>query len=316
MKRYIRASFSESIPSWLAEDKWAIKALNEKGIDLHNATFSDTRTGKAGDNYTIYLVEGTRFGNSYRPFVWIPGIYNDDQYVEAEPEYNYRAQKRMPKSKAIKYMAKRDINFLETVYVNIDSNRKARKDRYVDPRHDKYGNYAGQRMIPEKTQLNWDTNEYEVVKPAHWSEKGTLSDEHGRYVYEEPRRDKSGYVIPNPKDRLEKFYNTKEGRDRRVALIRNKLDSTYQELETAQEDVFNAIVPKGTRNDYRKYKSLYDYLDDAVGRYEAALKDFEYIEKSGWEDESDWFSSHSISEALSYLDEVKYYINKIYSNLK
>ena len=84
MKRYIRASFNnDSMPSWLKEDKGALDALNRAGIDLANCQFSETRQGKIGDNYVVYHITGTRYGSERYPFVWIPGLYNDNNYVIA-----------------------------------------------------------------------------------------------------------------------------------------------------------------------------------------------------------------------------------------
>ena len=36
MKKYIRASFDSSMPDWLRKDSSAIRALNDKNIDLAN----------------------------------------------------------------------------------------------------------------------------------------------------------------------------------------------------------------------------------------------------------------------------------------
>ena len=318
MKKYVKASFNTgTIPDWLRKDKSALDALNRAGIDLANCNFSKERKGKVGDNYIAYLVKGTKDFDSYSPFVWIPGLYNDDKYVSFKDwdkrgwdgtsgRYTYGA----PNSRAVKYFSKKDLNFIDTIFINIDDNTKAHRTHYQDPRYDSKGEYAGQYFIPDKkNQWNTETKQWDKFEPAHWSEAGQTTWEGGRYGRNQ-RRDKSGYVIPDPKDRLQKFYNTKEGMSRRVELIRNTLDSVYTQLEDVKEVVFNSILPRGTRDDYRQYRIWYEYLDNALGFYENALKILEKLDRDGIS-ESSWSSPHDISEALSYLKKAQSYINDL-----
>lgn len=279
MKKYVRASFNnDTMPSWLKEDKWALKALNQAGIDLANCEFSKTKQGKMGENYVAYLVKGTTYGDNYRPFVWIPGLYGDDTYVEDAPEYNYRAERRVPKSVAIRYMPKKYLNIEDTVYINIAGNKKAPREHYQDPRYDSKGEYAGQYFEPEKTeQWNRETKAYDLTIPAHWSEKGKQTWEGGRYGHN-AQRDKSGYIIPDPKQRLKEFYKTEEGRSRRGALASREIEKFFGQLTSLKTEILNDLNNKSVETFGSGYKVL-DYFNDAVRYYKNAL---DALKDRGW----------------------------------
>lgn len=273
MKRYIRASFNnDTAPDWLKKDKYALQALNKAGIDLANCTFSKDRVGKVGENYTAYLIKGTKYGDNYRPFVWIPGVYNDDEYVDAEPEYSYRLGSRVPRSTSIKYMAKKDLTIEDVVYINIASNRKPAKEHYQDPRYDKDGQYAGQYYTPEKTDAyNSETGKWDKTVPGHWSEAGQTTYTSGRYGRRQ-KRDKSGYVIPDPQERLRKFHETEEGQTRQAQKASRELETIYDQLTNLKDKLtedFNANA--GSLDTFGKNSKAIDYFKDALDAYKQAL---------------------------------------------
>ena len=316
MKRYIRASFNtDTIPDWLRKDKYALKALNDKGIDLANCVFSKERKGKVGDNYTVYLVKGSDDFDCSRPFIWIPGVYGEDNSVpfknwdklgwgdDGKRHYGEKDYK------AVKYMAKKNLKFIDTVYIYKATNGKPyKKDRYIDPRYDEYGNYLGQQMIPGK--WHWEGNE-RIEEPGHWSEKGAYYGKWDRYPSENEFRDKSGYKIPNPKDRLRKFYESPEGMNKRIKMVRNKLDSIYSQLEDAKDNVFNFIVPRAERDDYRKYRELYEYLDKAISYYDNTLEKLEKLERHSSQETLSRWDASDVQYALNDLNHVQEYIGYI-----
>lgn len=320
MKRYVRASFNtNTIPDWLKQDKSALKALNREGIDLANCIFSKNREGRAGDNYTIYLVKGSNEFDCTKPFIWIPGVYGEDTLVpyrnwdklrwgnDGKQHYGEKDWK------AVKYTAKKNLNFIDTVYVYKATNKKPYKeDRYVDPRYDEYGNYLGQQMIPG--DLHWEGNE-KVREPGHWSEQGTYYGKYSKTPSESSHRDKSGYAIPNPKERLKKFYESPEGMDKRIKIVRKQLDSVYSQLEDAKDNIFNFVLPRGERNDYRKYRNLYEYLDNALSYYDKVLKDLEQLEKHSSRGTLSRWDASDIQYALDNLDRVQDYIDSINKTL-
>ena len=125
-------------------------------------------------------------------------MYNDEERLEDPYDKSY---------KAIKYISKKNLPIKDIVYVNIADNAKAPKERYQDPRKDNSGKYAGQY--------------YE--DPSSWSEGGWSpagrTTPVGRYSYQ--KRDKSGYVIPNPDDKLLRFYSSPEGVERLASAVQD-----------------------------------------------------------------------------------------------
>lgn len=305
MKRYIRASFNnDTMPAWLKEDKSALQALNKAGIDLANCIFSKDRVGKVGDNYTAYLIKGTRYGDNYRPFVWIPGIYNDDNYVEAEPEYSYRAGKRVSRSTSIKYMAKKDLTIEDVVYINIASNRKPAKEHYQDPRYDRSGKYAGQYYTPEKTDVyNPETGKWDKTVPAHWSEAGETTYGPGRYSRAQ-KRDKSGYIIPDPQKRLDEFHQTDEGRSRQGAKASREIEKVFGKLVALKEEILSDMNNSTSLDDFGANTSnALSNFRDALSNYKQALSDLSY--QNGWGADS----------ALNYIERANSSIERAKRNL-
>lgn len=299
MYRYIKASFDNAIPAWLRKDKRALSALNQAGVDLKKVDFSDVRSGKVADNYVVYLVNGTRYGKAYRPFVWIPGVYNDDESVPAEPTYSYRAGRSLPTSKSIKYLAKRDLDIADIIYINKDANRKPAKERYQDPRTfgrstryhyagGKEGEYAGQRYEPAHT--TWKDEEV----PGKWVTPSG--------------RDKSGYEIPNPRKRLEEFYSTPEGATRQVRKAKKQLDGMYSQLTTLKSRI-KMLTPSGdelgSAEQYGSIGKAYDYFGDAVNYYNNAIKTLESIEERP--ERSTWM----VDQALSSLERCQDRIDRV-----
>ena len=331
MKRYIRASFTDSsIPEWLKNSSSALSALNKAGVDLHNATFSRERRGKVGDNYVVYLIkqpsayqqrtsykkENPNAETLYNEFIWIPGVYNDDHYVgfinydRYDPyTHDYKISDR-----AVKYFSKKELNIVDTVYIyQGGDNIKSRREHYQDPRYDKNGNYLGQQMIPGR--WHWEGNEKVPDEPGHWSKQGTSYGWGSSTPSESEYRDKSGYVIPNPKDRLKKFYESSEGMNKRIKIVRTKLDSIYSQLEDAKEDVFNSVIPQGGREDFRKYRNLYDNLDDALSCYDKALEKLEKLERNSSRNALDSWDDYKIDDALYSLKKAQGYIDSINKSL-
>jgi hypothetical protein len=320
MKRYIKASFDNDIPTWLRDDKGALNALNKAGVDLKTTNFSSSREGRVGDNYTVYLVKGTKDKDKYSPFVWIPGLYNDDNYVEIK-DYNRRGW--IPEesrygyggmvSKAVKYVPKKELNFIDTIYINKNSNAKSPKyDKYQDPRtygkSTRYsyaggpeGKYAGQYY--QEPRKNWNDEE---VEPGKWVT---------------PRgRDKSGYEIPDPKKRLEKFYNTKPGFDRRLDKVKKQVDDIYAQLvaiKVALPTMMSKISDDPEFGDYENYRSIsraYDYFGDAVDYYKRALSSLQSVGEV--EGNPDFWDRHALNDVNSYLDSCQSRIDKVNQYLK
>lgn len=287
MKRYIRASFTNEIPEWLKKDKSALSALNRAGIDLHNATFSKEREGKMKDNYVVYLIkqpvawqQRTSYKKdnpnakiNYNEFIWIPGVYNDDHYVSFinYDRYDPYMHDYKTSDKAVKYFSKKDLNIVDTIYIyDGGDNIKSRREHYQDPRYDKNGRYAGQQMIPES--WHWNGGERETV-PAHWSEQGTSYSMYDRNPRESNSRDKSGYVIPDPQERLRKFNETEEGQTRQAQKASRELELIFGQLVNLKDKLakdFNANA--GSLDTFGKNTKSIDYFREALDAYKQALQ--------------------------------------------
>lgn len=255
MKKYIRASFSESTPSWLLQDfnrkHWnnlKNRILDKYHIALDKVQYSDNPTS---NSIPIYLLQ-TDYGNT----VYCPGA-NDDETILI----NGRQRKlgSIAKSK-LPEMA------IDTVYIELSGDNVApRKDRYRDPRRTyRYGGpdgkYAGQYR---KTKYDRETDQ---DLPDGWSNQGLTPANESR------ARDKSGYKIPSPEEKLEQYYTQFPEK------ITSKIDALYDKLiETRQmllDADFNSPIP-----DYRSdetnidYSKAYRRFADAVNDYRQLLTD-------------------------------------------
>ena len=271
MRIYVKAAFhnADQVPFWLKQDKGALSALSRYGIDLYNADFSVDRTGKKADDVVIYcLVPNENFPDRY--VVWIPGIYNDDDYITDPRSRNY---------KQIKYIPKKNLPIRDVIYINKASNEKQWKDRYRDPRYkykysryDMHGKYAGQYY--NKPWSGYDGEEH----PGYWSNEG-LSERYGE------KRDKSGYVIPDPKEKLAEFYSSDAGAQK----LAERIQKAYDDLIQLKTDLFN-IDFKTYGDDYYStdYRNVLGRFGDACIEYRHLLKeasdsrDNEYTRRSSF----------------------------------
>lgn len=259
MKKYIKASFDNWIPDWLRNDKGALKALSDKGFDLKRSTFQTDPTGR-GKDYPIYLVGDGRY-----TFVWIPGVYNDGYYTTDPYDRNY---------KAVKYIAKKNLPIKDTVYINKVSgeNFKEKKQRYRDPRYqydrgDPHGRYAGQYYM-EPSKYSDDTE-------GRWSTTGL------RQGFGYRPRDKSGYVIPNPQERLLDFY----GSDAGMQKLLSRIQTVYEDLIDVRSRIFDVDFRSFGKDWEGKpdigsttYGNMLSRLGSACREYRFALRDIEKMQ--------------------------------------
>lgn len=257
MKKYIRASISESTPDWLkkklATDRFGNnlknKMVNKYHVALDRATYTDEKT--SSDCIPIYLLNV-----DYGTTVYIPGV-NDDQSESINGRY--RKLGSIAKSK-LPDMAE------DIVYVDLgdSSNVAPTKERYQDPRYTyRYsgpqGKYAGQY---KKTRYDHETRE---EYDDGWSKSGMTPANESR------ARDKSGYKIPSPEQRLADYY--KKFPDK----ITSKVDSLYDKLIDTRQLLNEADFNK-PRADYWDretvdidYAKAYRRFADAVDDYRKLL---------------------------------------------
>lgn len=292
MKRYIRASFNNYIPDWFKE-KGLLQQLSRKGIDLANLTLTQDKA-KRGSGVNQYIVY--RIKNDYdREFVWIPGVYNDDEYVTDPYDRKY---------KAIKYVSKKNLPIIETWYINVDENQKQYRDRYIDPRYE-YDKYTGKGKYAGQT--------YHV--PAHVKEDGEWRDgtfKDGKWNNPMSGRDKSGYVIPKPSTRLMQFFNSEKG----LKSLGNRLQDVYEDLIDMQEAIFRVDFTSFGKDrdgnpDYSSntYNNMINEFGQATRNYRMALK---YLNSAQKHNEYEpGYSRFDIREAFDYIKSIKHSIERI-----
>lgn len=248
MKRYVKASISESTPDWLKRklvnrgwgNSFKQKFLDRYHIALDRATYEHTPSTYV-NTIPIYLLSV-----DYGTTVYAPGVNDDDS---ESINGRYRKLGSIAKSK-LPTMAE------DIVYVTLsDENTFDKKDRYKDPRYTyRYstrGDYAGQYM---KQEYDSDTKEY---KDAGWSSTGKTPANESR------ARDKSGYKIPSPSERLTAYYTKFPER------ITNKVDNVYDKLVDVKSELVNADF-RSTDIDISK---AYRYFSDALSDYKRMLTD-------------------------------------------
>lgn len=274
MKKYIKASFDNEIPDWLRKDKGALLNLNRIGINLKSMDVASSPSGR-GKDYPIYLI-----GTPYRPFVWIPGIYNDNEQVMNPNSKYYEAVKYVPK----KYLDIRDVVYLsKTDYrKEPDLSRGYKDPRYVYDRNSKRrGQYAGQYR-----REGWKPN-----SPfGKWSTGGMRN------------RDKSGYEIPDPQEKLKNFYVTSG--DQGAKRLAARLEQVYNKLVDLKARIFDIDfkdfgVDYNGEPDYSStaYQNILSIFGDTCRNYRIALKNVERAQKIS----DTYHKEYYIEDALDYI---------------
>ena len=292
MKRYVRSSIDSSAPAWLKKSLTAkygnfrSNLLKKFNVALDRANFLDYEP--SGRSLPIYLLQ-TDFGNE----IYAPGV-NDDSTVMI----NNRNRKlgSIAKSKLP------DIA-VDSVWIDLDDNSNffEKKERYQDPRYtyryNSRGDYAGQY----KKAPYLGNGEY---GPETWSESGKLpSNERGA-------RDKSGYKVPSPEQKIAEYYKKFPER------VTNKVDDVYDRIIEVRQELMDIDInrnPKEYGEDY--FRRAYSYLSDAIYYYRQLLNSLDenrMLKGRFWDGE---YSFRDFSKTLStikdYLDDIEKMIEKM-----
>ena len=251
MRFYVNASFNnaDTIPDWLKKDKGALNVLNKNGYDLHNLSLNPKKTGKLDENLVIYYIHDS---DSYRQqdFVWIPGLYNDGHSMRNPYNGDWTD---------IKYIAKKNLDIRGVLYAVKADNRKPERERYVDPRYsveDHYGRptspkYMGQ--FKDKRTGSWSSK---GAREISWDEKSA--------------RDKSGYRIPRPEDKIATYYGGIAS-----GKLDKKISDIYEELQDLKEDIFSLDI-----DSYFERNDLPGYYSTGDRAYQEILSQFAQIVRS------------------------------------
>jgi hypothetical protein len=236
MKRYIKASFDSSMPDWLRnalrnDISYINSALRMRKVALDKLVVYDDTIGN--NSTPVYkLIDDD--GNIN---VYIPGI-NDNMEIHING-----------RNRSFGKISRKTLESLadDIVYINLsDPNIKFEvREKYKDPRINSFGYYGGQY----KHDDNWV-----VMQPR----------------YMERQRDKSGYEIPSPSDKLRNLYR------RYPEKITEKLDAMYDEIIDTQS-LLQSFEFKNSPEDYysqsNAYSTAYTNFGKAVDLYRTFLND-------------------------------------------
>lgn len=319
MKRYIRASYDSSMPSWLKTEagKNALERLTGK-YAISEAKFSKTPTE---GSIPIYLLDEVfknerRWGETYKvsagQYVFVPELsWYEDKYLATES--SFRGLDKVSKSRLEKHI-------IDTVYMTAPLRSAIQKERnYTDPRYVKDSNrhlsYEGQ--YPEYDEhYNDETGKWEPDEEPTW-----VVPSRG---YSGRQRDKSGYEIPDPVDIYSRLYARFPDRLKgRINEAKAILDEYYDKLEEAKRALFSAYdIRKGKSPKYygESYNAPSRRLEDAIQYYGWVYRDFDAcVNDDGSVDPAklaEFMKSSSYSGASSYLKDIDKDLEVFYKNLR
>ncbi len=271
MKRYIRASYDSSMPSWL-KDKAGRDALNglKYQYAMSEAQFFDT---PQENSIPIHLLkdvyeESKRRGDTYKypvgQYAYIPDIGNG-YGMFLKSGNGYRRLSTIAKSKL-------NDHIVDTVYMVAPLRNEIRKTRdYVDPRYDNNWNYMGQ----------YKDKAYKYDRELGESVRDPENDEWAMpYTYSDNKRDKSGYSIPNPEDLYRRLYARFPDRLKsRVNEAKAILDEYYDKINAAKEKLLSQYDIRKGKSPYLGYgevsKTQLYQLHQAIEYYGRMYKEFE-----------------------------------------
>ena len=254
MKRYVKASFDNPIPEILMSDKYLFTALDEAGYDVKKLKFYTKKPNEVAT--PVYVLDVSTKSPRHPYVVWIPGVYNDTQEIYDLYSDKYRK---------IKSIAKKKLPIVDTFYVDLTGGFKAERDHYRDPRY-VYNERAGMRTLSTAgsyVKLRQGQGAYggqEKDLYGRWTSKGAYS--YGENGY---KRDKSGYAIPNPRDRLIKFYTSDEG----VQALKQRVQGVYDSLINLRQTIFDLDFTA-----FGKLPQADDFYSYSYSAYAKVLRDF------------------------------------------
>lgn len=279
--RYIRASFSPSMPSWLKKelsrsgwDSTRFKdALLRNNVKLDTVEFLDQDPGNA---IPVYLIQ-----DDYNQHAYTPGCVLT-LYVNG-------------RSRDASKLGKKTLNDLIVDVVFIDRNNP---NNFDDDEH-----YKDPRYITDRDRLGFSNYYYggQYKKfDGTWSERGQL----GRN--ELSSRDKSGYKVPSPEEKIKDYYM------RFPEKMTSKIDSLYDDIIELQQDIFSPerINDPNTGSDYGN--AMYR-LRDAIDAYKRLLKIID--RETGEFKDRGWGSSYKSADFSDAVNEVRNSIKRAKENL-
>lgn len=291
MKRYVRASFSTSMPDWVRKEVQGNRrfiprlknGLLDKGVALDKCEFIEGLPPTYATNAITFYLLNTDYGQK----VYVPGVNDDDQ-----ESINGRYRKLGSIAKSKLYDMSSDV-----VYIDLgkEGNKAVKRDRYRDPRYSyrdnrsKRGEYGGQY----KTRKYLGNDEY---GPEYWTDKGKT------FRNESRSRDKSGYQVPSPEQKIAEYY------EKFPEKITDKVDSVYEDINAVKQDLFdlNLSAPQ-ERYSKDNYSDAFHQFSRAVEKYRRMLSEIAQKKDGDWSQ----YSYYSFRELARDINTIKEYLNEV-----
>lgn len=285
MKRYIHAAFDASIPSWLQRrlssrfgDDLKSKLLKKYNIALDRAQFLDYAPA---NSLPFYLLQ-----SDYGTVVYVPGA-NDDTTAY----FNGRSRKlgSLAKSKLPEIAT-------DVVWLDLDdaNNTFTKKARYEDPRYSyrnsSRGTYAGQyQREPYLGDGKYGEKE--------WSKTGTTPSNERR------ARDKSGYKVPSPEEKIADYYS------RFPERVTDKVDQVYDRIVEVKQKLMDADF--NSPADYShsdNYSEAYRTFSEVIYKYRALLNSLDSDRRLK---QDSWSGDYAIREFSQTISIIKDYLKEV-----
>lgn len=282
MKIYVKASFDSSMPEWLKNQD--VLGCLKKKYALHEAKFYNE---PQSNSIAIYLLE-VAYKNTIKKN-WRTGY----KYTVHTEVTNYAWCPECDE----------DISILvnDTYYRPTERNLKYKSVKSTLDSLIKYQTYM---VAPLRSE----------VRSEHYEDPRDMRKQ-SPYSYH--KRDKSGYIIPNPQELYERLYaKFPDMADRKLGRIMDKLDQYYEVLNECKDKVFDIDIRNGKGYDIglrNANQSKVNAFNDAVRQYGWAYNELKELTESGFVDYET--SSDSLVSLMGQLDIISDKINKLKKEL-
>lgn len=271
----------QNLPTWITNnlDKSSLRILDRKGIDLYNCTCEEIDVSEMRvrdprwsdeDNVVVILLKDLYKNKLY--------VYDNTEQWEISNPFILNANKNASGNPR-KWLLD---NALNIAIIKKSDNKKPEKDHYIDDRNvknyrlSKHQKYAGQRA---------------------YTRDGVTT------YYGTSGRDKSGYVIPDPTDKLKKLYQI--NLDNYADVIKRY----YNKLTNIKSRVFDIDIEDVSDNS--EYYKLLSRLGESVESYKNLQKSIDRIISKYNELPKEEQTPERFEEAVKWI----YYDRKLNDNI-
>ena len=277
MKKYIKAAYDTSIPSWLKdvahynhEARQYLRAV----YSMASAKFYNEPQPNSVEIMLLYDVYEARYRGekekyAIKEWVYVPERPYTGEDVFIKSGNTFRRVNVSARAKLMPHVA-------DIVYMVAPKRDESRKDRtYVDPRY---------QFESGRTSWKW---EYKGQKPSYaWDTKGKENKNVVDHWFIPSsgwsvKRDKSGYVLPTPETLYEKLYKRfPEVTQNRIDSVKEVLERYYNLVDEAKNRIFSIYdirkgkyVPNGSQSPINDLNQAIYYYRRMYEGFNACISD-------------------------------------------